>query len=71
MQTAIAQCPAFKLHVHPRERDKHDHSIKTWGYLLLTGARCGGVLSVNEYKSHELADSAARRMIETLNSLRA
>lgn len=68
MQSAIANCKSFKLHIHPRERDKLDNSVKTWGYMLVTGPRCGGVLSVNEYKSYELADTAARRMVASLSA---
>lgn len=71
MQAAIAQCSSFRLHIQPRERDKLDHSVKTWGYMLVTGPRCGGLLSVNDYKSYELADAAARRMVATLQSTRS
>jgi hypothetical protein len=69
MQAAIADASKFSMHVQPRTRDKLDHEVRTWGYMLTTGPRCGGVLSVNEYKSYELAESAARRMAATLQSM--
>lgn len=66
MQKSIAQCRGFKMYIHPRKRHEIDNSILTYGYMLVTGPRCGGLLSLGEYKSYELAHTAAIRMVTSI-----
>jgi hypothetical protein len=71
MQNAIRQANKFTLHIHWRDRHKVTNDVLTWGYLLTTGPRCGGLLSVGAYKSYELAEAAARRMVASLQKATA
>jgi hypothetical protein len=66
MLKAIAECKQYSMYVHSRKRHHIDNSALSWGYMLTTGPRCGGLLSVGEYRSHEYSEAAAHRMVSAL-----
>lgn len=51
-----------------RRMGAYPNEVVSWGYRLRTGPRCPGIESRRDYKTPELTEAAAARMVDSLRS---
>lgn len=68
MVEALRGMKGFSVRLSDGDRKEYGTSrpLVSWGYVIRTSARCGGVKASSFYNSPELADAASLRMVTSL-----